>query len=80
MWEAGAEFCADYISLLKEQLKGFKKNTDLIELMKCFLEGYDLQWEGTMSELLTDSKDTKKLLTKIYEDTKIPLRTEWWAV
>lgn len=80
VWEAGAEFYADYISLLKEQLKGFKKNTDLIELMKCFLEGYDLQWEGTMSELLTDSKDTKKLLTKIYEDTKIPLRTEWWAV
>ncbi len=75
VWEAGAraEFCADYISLLKDQLKGFKNNTDLIELMKGFLEGYDLQWEGTMSELLTGLKDTKKLLAEIYEDTKNPL-------
>ena len=75
VWKAGAgtEFCDDYISLLKRQLKGFKKNTDLIDLIKGFLEGYDLQWEGTMSELLTGLKDTKKLLVEIYEDTKIPL-------
>ena len=38
--------------------------------MKGFLEGYDLQWEGTMSELLTGLKDTKKLLVEIYEDRK----------
>ncbi len=70
--EAGTEFCADYISLLKHQLKDFKKNTDLIELMKGFLEGDDLQWEGTMSELLTGLKNTKELLIEIFADTKLP--------
>ena len=60
----------EYIALLERQLKGFRKNTDLIEQMKGFLEGYDLQWEGTMSELLTGLKDTKKLLVEIYEDRK----------
>lgn len=75
IWEedSGEAFCNEYIALLERQLKGFRKNTDLIERMKGFLEGYDLQWEGTMSELLTGLKDTKKLLVEIYEDTKIPL-------
>lgn len=75
IWEedAGEAFCNEYIALLEHQLKGFRKNTDLIELMKGFLEGYDLQWEGTMSELLTGLKNTKELLAGIYENTKIPL-------
>ena len=68
--DSGEAFCNVYIALLERQLKGFRKNTDLIEQMKGFLEGYDLQWEGTMSELLTGLKDTKKLLVEIYEDRK----------
>lgn len=48
---AGSEFCADYISLLENQLKDFKKNPDLLETLKCFLEENNSYWEGTMNEL-----------------------------
>lgn len=52
-WKKGVEieFCADYIALLENQLKDFKKNTDLIETLKCFLEESDSYWEGTMNDL-----------------------------
>lgn len=49
---AGTDFCADYITLLENQLKDFKKNLDLVETLKCFLEENDYYWEGTMNELL----------------------------
>ena len=49
---SGVEFCADYITLLEHQLRNFKKNSDLVETLKCFLEEEDdFHWEGMMNAL-----------------------------
>ncbi|MBO5056029.1 MAG: hypothetical protein J6C64_06725 [Lachnospiraceae bacterium] len=52
-WEKGkgTEFCADYITLIENQLKGFAKNTGLIEFIKMYLEDIGGEWNGVMKDL-----------------------------
>lgn len=49
-WEKGQGevFCKRYGVLLDSQLKPFKKNPDLVEVVVFFLERNDYEWEGTM--------------------------------
>ncbi len=68
---AGSEFCADYITLLEHQLKDFKKNPDLIETFKCFLEEeHNFHWEGTMKNLLEVLNNFIEIVGDMY--IKIP--------
>lgn len=68
---SGIEFCADYIALLEHQLRDFKKNPDLIDTLKSFLEEEkDFHWEGMMNALSETLNNFIKLVGDMH--TKIP--------
>ncbi len=69
---AGIEFCADYITLLNYQLKDFKKNPDLLDVLVAFLEENNYQWSGTMSILLQSLTNFKALQHYDGIELKIP--------
>lgn len=66
----GKVFREQYDSLLNRQLKGFKKNTHLVDVIVTFLSVNDYEWEGTMANFTTDLKNFLGLVD--YRETKIP--------
>lgn len=67
---AGDDFCNDYIELLNYQLKDFKKNNDLVNFIKEYLEENHNEWSGTMKSLSETLNNYIELLE--ITDIKIP--------
>ncbi|MFW5670592.1 MAG: hypothetical protein ACOCM4_15460, partial [Acetivibrio ethanolgignens] len=72
-WQEGQGeiFCEQYINMLENQMKKFKKNRDLVDVIKDFLEENDYEWSGTMQNLSTELSNHLDLYD-YDQDIKIP--------